>query len=66
MATNNFYNEGITGITGAALKGRLNYMVEMPIEYLHFNFGGETRVYTLNQLMLLGHCDILSDSDNIL
>lgn len=32
------------------LKSRLNFMVEMPIEYLHFNFGGETRVFTLNQL----------------
>ena len=30
------------------LKSRLNFMVEMPIEYFHFNFGGETRVFTLN------------------
>jgi hypothetical protein len=37
----------------------------MPIEYLHFNFGGETRVFTLNQLALLGYCDILSDTNRL-
>ena len=47
------------------LKSRLNFSVEMPIEYLHFNFGGETRVFTLNQMSLLGYCDILADSDKI-
>lgn len=32
------------------VKSKLNFSVEMPIEYLNFNFGGETRVFTLNQL----------------
>lgn len=34
----------------ANLKSSTGFFVEMPIEYLHFNFGGETRVFTLNQL----------------
>jgi len=46
------------------LKSRLNFMVEMPIEYLHFNFGGETRVFTLNQLSILGYTEILSESNH--
>lgn len=41
-------------------------MIEMPIEYLHFNFGGETRVFTLNQLSILGYTEILADSNHLL
>ncbi len=41
-------------------------MVEMPIEYLHFNFGGETRVFTLNQLSILGYTEILADTEHLI
>lgn len=47
------------------LKSRTNFMVEMPIEYLHFNFGGETRVFTLNQLSILGYTEILADTEHL-
>jgi len=29
-------------------KSRLGFFVQMPLEYIHFNFGGETRVFTMN------------------
>ena len=54
-----------TGDGFPSIKSRLNFMVEMPIEYLHFNFGGETRVFTLNQLSLLGYSEILSDGEHL-
>lgn len=42
-----FYDTS-AALTFPHIKSRLNFMVEMPIEYLHFNFGGETRVFTIN------------------
>jgi hypothetical protein len=43
----NFYaNPATTAF--ANLKSPTGFFVEMPIEYIHFNFGGETRVFTLN------------------
>lgn len=33
----------------------MSTILGFPIEYLHFNFGGETRVYTLNQLSILDY-----------
>lgn len=40
--------------TGNGYKNRISTIIGVPIEYLHFNFGGETRVFTLNQLDILG------------
>ena len=46
-------------------KSRLGFFVQMPIEYLHFNFGGETRVFTLNQLQVLRFAHILADEHHL-
>lgn len=48
------YAANASGNTGAAIKNRVSTIIGVPIEYLHFNFGGETRVFTLNQLDILG------------
>jgi hypothetical protein len=46
---------------GDHLKDRISTTVKLPIEYLHFNFGGETRVFTLNQLNVLGFARVLDE-----
>jgi hypothetical protein len=43
----NFYPDAAS-TAFSNLKSPTGFFVEMPIEYLHFNFGGETRVFTLN------------------
>lgn len=48
------YSANADGNTGNKIKNRVSTMIGVPIEYLHFNFGGETRVFTLNQLDILG------------
>ena len=48
------YTANADANTGNGYKNRVSTIIGVPIEYLHFNFGGETRVFTLNQLDILG------------
>lgn len=46
-------------------KSRLGFFVQMPLEYIHFNFGGETRVFTMNQLAAMRFANILAHEDHL-
>jgi len=48
VADADLYSANADAGTGNAIKNKISTMVNFPIEYLHFNFGGETRVFTLN------------------
>jgi hypothetical protein len=54
IVAGDLYSLNTNANTGNGIKNRISTMIGVPIEYLHFNFGGETRVFTLNQLDILG------------
>jgi hypothetical protein len=57
----NFYTTAVADASFFSVKSPTGFFVEMPIEYIHFNFGGETRVFTLNQLQLLNAGSIIAN-----
>lgn len=57
----NFYVKDPAANSFFSVKSPTGFFVEMPIEYIHFNFGGETRVFTLNQLQLLNAGSIIAN-----
>jgi hypothetical protein len=60
-APDNFYAITPANSSFFSVKSPTGFFVEMPIEYIHFNFGGETRVFTLNQLQLLNAGSIIAN-----
>ncbi len=57
----NFYATTPAAQRFYSVKSPTGFFVEMPIEYIHFNFGGETRVFTLNQIQLLNAGSIIAN-----
>jgi hypothetical protein len=55
------YGANAANNSGNHVKDKISTMVKLPIQYLHFNFGGETRVFTLNQLNVLGFARVIED-----